>query len=113
MPEINKITGITEGQFGDTIQLQVVDKNGQPVDISAYTGTKTVTLRDPFTLKSLSYTATFVTDGTDGQFQFTPAAATEINRAGKWEGQLKLLVGSSAAAYTVVFEVTVGKKISA
>lgn len=111
MPEINKIKGITVGQFGDTIQLQVVDKNGQAVDISAYTGTKTVTLRDTFTLKTLSYTATFVTDGTDGEFQFTPTAATEIDRAGKWEGQLKLLIGSSAAAYTVVFEVDVERKI--
>lgn len=112
MPELNKVTGITVGQFGDTIQLVVVDVNGQPVDISAYTGTKTVALRDTFTLKTVTYTATFVTDGTDGQFQFTPAAATEIDRAGKWEGQLKLLIGSTVAAYTVVFEVTVGKKIN-
>jgi len=112
MAEINKVKGIVVGQYGNAVQLQVVDNDGQAVDISAYSSTKTLVLREPFTNKTLSYTATFVTDGTNGQFQFTPAAATEIDRPGKWEGQLKL-TSASAVAMTVVFEVEVIKKITA
>lgn len=109
MPEINKITGIVAGQFGDAIQLVVVDEDGQPVDISGYNSTKTTALRSPHTLKTNSYATTFVTDGTNGQVQFTPATG-EIDREGKWEGQIKL-TSASATALTVVFQVIVEKKI--
>ncbi len=109
--EINKVTGIVVGQYGEAIVLQVVDDDGNAIDISAYTTSKICTLRDPFTNKSFDATATFVTDGTNGQFQFTPTAG-QFDRSGTWEGQLKL-ESASALKFSVTFEVEVGKRISA
>lgn len=110
MAQLNKIEGIVTGQYGEAIQLQVVDDDGNAVDISSYTTSKVVTLRDPFTLKTLSLAATFVTTGTDGKIQFTPAAGN-IDRPGTWEGQVKL-EAASAVALTRIFDVEVEKRIS-
>lgn len=110
MAEINKIEGITVGQYGDAITLTVVDKNGTAVDVSAYTTSLLVTLRDPHTLKSVACTGSFVTDGTDGKIQFTPAAG-DIDRPGKWEGQIKL-EKASAIAITRIFTLEVERKLS-
>lgn len=111
MADINKISGIVVGQYGDAITLTIVDKNGAAVDISAYTTSLSVTLRDPYTLKTVSYTATFVTDGTNGQIRFTPSSG-DIDRPGIWEGQVKM-EKVSAIAKTNVFEVNIEKSLSA
>lgn len=111
MAEINKISGIVVGQYGEAIVLTVVDKNGVAIDVSSYSTSINVTLRDPYTLKTLSYSASFVTDGTDGQIQFTPVAG-DIDRAGVWEGQIKL-EKVSAVALTQIFSIEIEKKLSA
>lgn len=110
MAEIGKIKGLVVGQYGEAIILTVVDKNGTAVDVSAYTTSITVTLRDPYTLKTVSSTGSFVTSGTDGKIQFTPASG-EIDRAGTWEGQIKL-EKASAIALTSIFDVEIERKLS-
>lgn len=111
MAELNVITGMVVGQYGEAVQLTIADDDGNAADISTYTSSITVTLRDPKALKTLSYTATFVTNGTNGQIQFTPASG-DIDRPGTWEGQVKL-AHATGAALTKVFEVVVEKRISA
>jgi hypothetical protein len=111
MAEINKITGIVVGQYGEAISLTVVDKNGNAVNISSYTTSISVTIRDPLTLNSKTYSGSFVTDGTNGQIQFTPSAG-DIDRPGTWEGQIKL-EKASAIALTRVFTLEVDKRIGA
>lgn len=108
---INKITGVTVGQYGEVIILTVVDKNGTAVDVSAYTTSLNVTIRDPYTLNVKSYSASFVATGSNGQIQFTPAAG-DIDRAGTWEGQIKL-EKASALAMTKVFDIVIERKLSA
>lgn len=110
MTEMNKIKGLVVGQYGEGVSLTVVDKNGNAIDISAYTSGITVYLRDPQSLKTLTYTGSFVTDGTDGKVLFTPASG-DIDRAGRWEGQIKL-DKTSASALTRVFDVEVDKKLA-
>lgn len=109
MAEINKITGIVVGQFGEAISLTVVNKLGTAVDISSYTTSISVTIRDPLTLTSRTYSGSFVTDGTDGKIQFTPSAG-DIDRPGVWEGQIKL-EKASAIAITRVFTIEVDKRL--
>lgn len=110
MAEINRIRGVVVGQYGEALQFTIVDKDGNAVDISAYNQTKTATLRDQFTLKTLSYTATFVTDGTNGQIQFTPASG-DIDRPGDWELQFTL-TSITAKRLTAVAVVGVEKALA-
>lgn len=107
--ELNKIKGIVVGQYGESISLTVVDKNGSAVDISSYTSGTTVTLRDPFSLKTLSYAGSFVSDGTDGKVKFTPASG-DIDRSGTWEGQIEL-TKSGVVKPTRVFTLEIEKRL--
>jgi hypothetical protein len=109
MAELNKIRGLVVGQYGESISLTVVDKNGSTVDISTYTSGITVTFRDPKSLKTVAFTGTFVTDGTDGKVKFTPATG-DLDRPGMWEGQIAL-EKASAVALTRVFEVEIDKAL--
>jgi len=108
MAELNKILGVVVGQYGEPIQVQVVDKNAVAVDISSYT-TKTITLRDPNGINTRSYAASFVSTGSDGKLQFTPVDG-DINVPGNWEGQV-LLVKTSVRTLTQVFIIPVEKRL--
>jgi hypothetical protein len=112
MAEINKITGVVVGQFGEAIQLTVVDNNGIAINVSSYTGTKNLYIRPPDALKTVTYTWSFVSDGTNGQIQFTPAASTEIDRPGTWKGQAVFKIGSSVVAKTVLFDMIVEEALA-
>lgn len=109
MTELNRITGIVKGQYGEAIVLTIVDDNGTPIDISSYTTSKSVTIFNPASLTKKTYTATFVTTGTDGQIQFTPADG-DIDSSGMWQGQVKLATGT-AVVYSVLFEIEVIERI--
>ena len=109
MAEINKIKGIVVGQGGEALQFTVVDVDGNAVNLSSYNSTKTAYLRGPFGTPSKSYTVTFVTDGTNGQLQFTPTAG-DIDQPGDWELQVKL-TSATATRYTQVATVEVEKGI--
>lgn len=109
MVELNKIKGLVVGQYGESVSLTVVDKNGSVVDISTYTSGITVSLRDPKSLKTVAFTGTFVTDGTDGKVRFTPASG-DLDRPGTWEGQITLTKASTVAR-TRVFSVEIDKAL--
>lgn len=103
------ITGFNVGQYGEPVVLTIIDSQGNVVDISAYTSTKQVLLQSPDSLKLVTYTATFVNTGTDGQIQFTPASG-DIDRDGDWNGQV-ILTKANASNKTVLFTFSVGKSL--
>ena len=109
MAEVNNIVGIVVGQGGEALQFTIKDSDGNAVDISAYSGTKTAYLRSPEALLTKTYTATFVNSGTDGQIQFTPSTG-DIDRPGTWELQFKL-TAASVVRYTEVAKVNVEKAL--
>lgn len=84
----NKLDGIKVGDFGETITLTLKDTDGTAQDISSFT-TRQVHVRSPKGTKTVTNTATFTTDGTDGKLDFSFSIG-EIDRPGRWEGQVEL-----------------------
>jgi hypothetical protein len=109
MATLNKVTGLVAGQYGSSIQLQVVDDAGNPIDISSYTGI-TIRALSPDARTTLQFTGAKVGGGTNGQFSFTPTSGNTFDRDGTWEGQVQFSAGG-ILALTVVFEMEVDKKI--
>lgn len=109
MSQVNIITGIVAGQYGTAITLQVVDDEGQVVNLSSYT---TVTLRtiSPDARTTLSFTGALVGGGTGGQFSFTPIISNTFDRDGMWEAQVQFSA-TNVLALTVIFKMAVDKKI--
>jgi hypothetical protein len=109
MATLNKITGLVAGQYGSSIVLTAVDDEGNAIDISSYTG---ITIRaiSPDARTTLSFTGAEVTDGTDGQFSFTPTSLNTFDRDGTWEAQAQF-TASGILVLTVIFELVVEKKI--
>lgn len=109
MTTMNIITGVVVGQFGTAITLEVVDDEGNVVDLSSFTGI-TVKTRSPDARTTLSFTGSLVGDGTSGQFSFTPASGNTFDRDGTWEGQVQFSA-SGVLVLTVIFKLEVEKKI--
>ena len=109
MATLNKVTGIVTGQYGTAITLQVVDDDGQAVNLSSYTGT-TVRAVSPDARTTLSFTGALVGGGTGGQFSFTPAVGNTFDRDGTWQAQVQF-TAASILVLTVLFEIEVDKKI--
>lgn len=84
----NQLNGIKLGDFGEILVLTMKDKDGTVQDISSFT-TRQVIVRTPDKLKTVTRTATFTTDGTDGKLDFSFADG-DIDRPGLWEGQVVL-----------------------
>lgn len=77
------LAGIHVGDYGHSITLTFLDiDTGSAADISAYTTGQSMTLEDPAGVQS-SVTAAFVTDGTDGQIDYTVASGL-FDQAGVW-----------------------------
>lgn len=110
MTEANLITGFNVGQYGEAIPLTIIDDYGNSVNISSYTGTKNIILQSPDSLKVITYAASFVNTGTDGNISFTPAQG-DIDRSGDWNGQVTLST-ASATNKTVLFIFRVGDSLS-
>lgn len=96
MTVANEINNIVVGDFGQTIVLTCVDEDGTAVDVSAYTGTKTLHARSPDGSRNISASASFVSGGTDGRVSFA-FVASDIDRPGRWELTLELLIGTTTA----------------
>lgn len=107
--EINKVAGVYVGEYGDPIILTLIN-NGVVQDVSAYSTSQAVRLLSPDELKELTYVASFVTDGSDGKVQFTPANG-DIDREGKWTGQV-ILNAAAAQARSKIFTVIVGRGLA-
>ncbi len=104
---VNYIDKIFVGQFGEAITITIVDSDGTAVDISGYDGTKQVLIVSEDGQKNVTWTASFATDGTNGQLSVTPATG-ELDRAGDWRGQAKLQnSGATIIAYSKVFTMKV------
>lgn len=110
MAELNRITGIVVGQYGEPIYITIVDDSGTAINISGYTTSKQVTIFNPNSLTTKTYTASFTTTGVDGGLNFTPAAG-DIDGAGIWKGQVRLKT-ASAEALSVLFNMEVVERIA-
>jgi len=90
MAVANKVENITTFSYGQSIILTLKDPDPPhgAQDISSYT-TRTVVVRSPDQSKTVTATASFVTDGTEGKISFFFADG-DIDRHGKWSGQVKL-----------------------
>jgi hypothetical protein len=84
----NLIEHVIVGEYGYPVFLHLVDENNDDVNILSYDILQVV-LRTPDDLKTVTYTATLFSDGTDGKLYFTPTS-TDIDRAGTWKGMVKL-----------------------
>ena len=107
---ISNITGVVKGQYGNTFTIYVVDDVGAAVDISSYTGTRSVILRSPDGRKTLTLAGTLVGGGTGGGLSFAPASG-DLTYAGDWEGQVSL-AKTGVVAYTQPFKFTVAKRVA-
>lgn len=110
MPTLNKISGFVVGQYGQPVELQVVDSDGNPEPIDGYTGINVV-LCSPDRKITLEYTGAFSTDGTDGKLQFTPTSVSTFDRRGTWLGQVEL-TATGVLALTMDFEAEVAPKLA-
>jgi hypothetical protein len=84
----NLIENVIVGEYGYPVFLHLVDENNDDVNLTSYDILQ-VLLRTPDDLKTVTYTATLFSDGTDGKIYFTPAT-TDLDRAGTWKGMVKL-----------------------
>ena len=83
---------IHKNDVGTIIRLTVTD-DGSAVDLSA-SSTKQILLRKP-SGQVLTKTASFTTDGTNGQIQYTTIAG-DLNEVGDWRAQASLVFASSS-----------------
>lgn len=110
MTTVNVVTGVVAGEYGLPIIITLVDEDGTAVDVSSYDTTKEIILVDEFATKTVTLTGSFVSDGTNGQVQGTPANG-DINRPGKWRGQVNLNK-SGVLAKSFIFEMEVEASLS-
>lgn len=108
MAELNQVTGIVAGQYGETIILQVVDDDGLAIDLSAYTAV-VIRALSADAQESIQWTGAFVS-ATGGTFSFTPDTALTFVRPGTWEAQAQFS-DTGILALTVPFEILVEKQI--
>lgn len=106
--DMNKITGLVVGQYGQAIPLTVVDENGLVVDLSAYTAV-VVRALSPDARTTLNITGALVT-ATGGAISFTPSSGVTFDRDGTWEGQVQF-TDTGVLALTALFELEVEKQI--
>jgi len=111
MAETVILRGLVVGEFGKAFVLTCVDDDGDVQNISAYTGTKALYMRPPNSgEKKVSVTLSFVTDGTDGKLTGS-FAANDLSRAGDWDAQVELRIGTSAVAKSIPFIASVAGAI--
>lgn len=108
MTELNKVEGLVAGQYGEAVSLQVVDDDGQPVDLSAYTAAILRAISDD--AQETSQFACTITSATGGTFTFTPDTTNNFIRPGTWEAQVQFS-DTGVLALTVPFQIIVEKQI--
>lgn len=101
----NLVENVIVGEYGYPVFLHMVDENNDDVDITSYDVLQ-VMLRSPDDLKTVTYTASLFSDGTDGKIYFTPTE-TDLDRAGTWHGMIKLTDTGVSISKSQPFEMEV------
>lgn len=78
--------------IGKQFVVQLYDNNGNPLNVSGATALQ-LWFKSPTGL-TYSKTATFLTDGVDGQIQYVTVAG-DMNEVGLWQMQAYAVVGTS------------------
>ena len=82
------MTSVQENTAGAVIEYQILDQDGvTPLDISAATNTQLI-FKNPSGV-TITKTAAFVTDGTDGKLQYVTVAGDLVGY-GAWQIQAHL-----------------------
>ena len=81
---------VQQGAVGTTLQLELLD-DGAVVDVSSAT-TKEIILEKPDG-STVTKTAAFVTDGTDGKIKYTTIAG-DLDQVGRWRIQGRIISSS-------------------
>jgi hypothetical protein len=91
------LTNIVSGDYGQTIQLTVLDTDtSSAADISVYSTTQKMVFRNPAGTES-EKTAAFYTDGSDGIVEYALVDG-DISTAGNW--RVRVEVTSATAVLT-------------
>ena len=78
------------GDIGTRFRLTILDDDtGSPVDISTAT-IKRIYMTSP-TRELKTFTATFVTDGSDGDIEYYTTSASDLDVAGQWKIQAEVI----------------------
>lgn len=106
--QVQKVTGIIVGQYGEAITLSVLDENGDAADLSAYTVAVLRSISDD-AQKTLQLSGTIVA-ATGNSITVTPDTANYFDRDGDWNSQLQLS-DTGILALTTPFIIEVSKQI--
>ncbi len=84
------------GDIGTVFEVTLKDEGNSPeiVDISTAT-TKELLFKAP-SGTTLTKTAAFTTDGTDGKLEYTTTSATDLMMEGNWQIQAHIILGSAS-----------------
>jgi len=104
------LKGIVVGTWGVVNSVTLKDFDGVVQDVSGYTGTKTAVFVSPDSKKTITCTASFLTDGSDGVCTFSFSSGSPLDRSGIWESQIELNC-SSALAKTYIFQLETEKEL--
>lgn len=101
---VNNIEGVVMDSFGINIEILLVDKSREPVDVSSFTDRK-IFVRTPDNTKTVERTLFFVTDGSDGRVRFTFGEG-DLDRYGAWTASLEFIkTGAKLVSPPVTIEV--------
>ncbi len=102
------LNGLHVGKYGIVVTLTLNDiDTGEAADISGYT-TLIVNLKPPDGVVK-EKTATFVTDGTDGQIKFTIESG-DIDKAGRWRLQT-IISNAHSRLPSEIVDFSVGREL--
>jgi hypothetical protein len=104
------LRGLVVGEFGKVNSLVCKDFDGNIENLSGYTGTKTAVILSPDSKKTITCTASFFTDGSEGNITFSFSSGNTPDREGLWSGQIELSC-SSALAKTYPFDLEIEREL--
>lgn len=96
---------IKYNDVGTIFTLTIVDDDGDAVDVSGGTSINIVFLRPDET--SVTKTAVFVTDGSDGQIKYT-TVDQDLIQAGRWHIQGYVNIGDTTIFHSEIDTFVVG-----
>ena len=91
------LRGLVVGEYGKVNSITLKNFSGAAENVSIYTGNKYVVFRSPDKRKSITCTASFLTDGSDGIVTWSFGSGDPLDRDGIWEAQAELNCSSSLA----------------